>query len=971
MGAFDVGKRCPSAWRSALWCLAALLALAMPLGAQTTGTITGEVVDGTTGRPLAGAQVAVVNTDLGTLTNAEGGFLIPGVPAGSHTIEVTYIGYRGDTQSIEVSAGQTATVLFELGVSAVALDQVVVTGTAGAIERSRLGNSMGVVNVDEVQEVVPVQSFGQVLQARIPGVRAIGTVGGVGAARDLRIRGTTSFELGARPVVYIDGVRVDTQASEWGAMAGATCCSFSGGAGEDRLSDLNPEDIERIEVLKGAAAATLYGSEASAGVIQIFTKTGRSNQPARFGFSTSVGIRRLRENLATKTYPRFTGPDGFRAWDANEHMIQNGLVNTYDMTVAGGGEDVTYFVSGGYGYTEGSIQPNWQKRGNLRVNLRWLASDAWTFEVNSAYARNRILSLQSGNNWLALYGNAVLGNPRNATAEQPYGEPWVPVANIRQVDTFSDASRWTGGLTLNFRASEAFTHRLTVGLDAVSDQKARLLPFGYYYTYLNEIGEKALGYRTFRSFTADYLGQLSYDISSGVQSQLSFGAQGFWETDNRNMATGQGYAGEGVTTVGGAANTFGDEFFQEAINLGLFAQNRFAIADKLFFTAGLRVDGNSAYGVNYGLQPFPKADVAYLISEEGILPEFVSSLKLRAAAGMAGRAPGAYDQFRTFEPTPVLSDVPGVSPAEPGNPELEPEKTTEIEAGFDAGFFDDRIGVNFTAYRAHTRDALLEIVLPPSVGFQQEQLRNAGEVLNLGWELGINATLLESSSLRWSTTLNLDGNSNEILDLGPTAEDGQLGNSLREGYPVNSIFDNVIVDYDAETNTHTRSDTTVYIGQELPTFNASLANTLTLGPFRFYGLISGSEGAMFSNGDRSYRIRQGAGDELLSTFDENLELTAQTDSLLDYYTLVDAYDSRDNIRIREVSASYTLPDGLLTPLGLGRTTLTLAGQNLYWWDDCNCGDPDMKYVPGSSTGFSGFLAMPQPRQFLFSMRTSF
>ncbi len=387
------------------------------------------------------------------------------------------------------------------------------------------------------------------------------------------------------------------------------------------------------------------------------------------------------------------------------------------------------------------------------------------------------------------------------------------------------------------------------------------------------------------------------------------------------------------------------------------------------------MDGNSAFGVNYGLQPYPRGDIAYLVSEEGFLPAVISSLKLRAAIGTSGLSPGAYDQFQTFDPTAVLDDVPGVTPANPGNPELEPEKTTEIEGGFDLGLLDDRVGIEFTAYRSITRDALLPIDLPPSEGFDDAQLQNVGEVENVGWELAINTSPVVRDNFRWTTQLNLDGSRNEILDLGPTATDGRLGN-YREGYPVTDLWGYVITGYDAGTNRHTRSDTTVYIGPELPTFNASLANTFSFGRLTLYTLVGAETGAWFNNGDRPYRIRQGAGDELHSTYDfsdpNDPVPTAQTDSLINYFTLVGAYDKRDNIRIREVSLSYTLPDALLAPLRLGRTTITASGQNLHWWDDCHCQDPNMTYLGGSSFGVAaGFLAMPQPRRFLMSVRTSF
>ncbi len=344
--------------------LATFLLVTAPVTAQEAGSVTGQVIDQINNQPLNGAQVVLEGIQRGALSDARGRYLITNVPAGTYTVRVTFIGYGTQTVDVSVPAGGVATANFALGISAISLDEVVVTGTAGAVERRKLGQAVATVNMSQLQEVVPIENFGQALQARIPGVRSVGTVGGVGAGRDLRIRGMGSFSVNQRPVVYIDGVRVDTHATEWagwtGTVNGGTCCAFSGGAGEDRFGDLNPEEIDRIEILKGAAAATLYGSEASNGVIQIFTKRGRSNSRPRFTMSTNVGFNRHRENFQTKLYPNFSGPDGTQALDANQALIENGFINSWDLTAQGGGEDVTYFVAGGFNYEQGSVQPNWQ-----------------------------------------------------------------------------------------------------------------------------------------------------------------------------------------------------------------------------------------------------------------------------------------------------------------------------------------------------------------------------------------------------------------------------------------------------------------------------------------------------------------------------------------------------------------------------------------------------------------------------------
>jgi len=973
--------------------LAGALALPSLLSAQQVGSVTGTVVDATNRQALSGAQVSIEGTQRGGLSDARGRFLILQVPTGPQTVRVTYIGYGTQTQEVSITAGQATVIEFELQISAVTLDEVVVTGTAGAVEKRKVGSSMATINMSQVQEILPIQDFGTALQGRIPGVRSVGTVGGVGASRQLTIRGTGSFNLEQRPVIYIDGIRVDGNQYEWGSMAGATCCAFSGGAGEDRLSDLNPSDIDRVEILKGAAAATLYGSEASNGVIQIFTKRGRSNSPPQFTLNLASGFNRLRENMGTSLYPEFRGPDGFQAWDANEHLIENGPIYTTDLTAQGGGEDITYFVSGGYNFEEGSLQPNWQKRGTMRMNLRWVTSDKWTFAINSAYSNNDILSLQSGNNWMSLLGNAVLGNPRKATEAEPYGEPWLAVHDIRQVDTHDETARWTGGLTASYSPVSWFSNKLTLGMDNVDEEKNRILPFGYYYVYAGTEGERNLGYRRARTITADYLGTIAIDPILNIGQEFAFGAQGFWSTTKRNMATGQGFAGPGVTTVGGAAITFGDERFVETVNIGMFAQDRFSYADKLFATVGVRVDGNSAFGVNYGLKAYPKIDMAYQISQEGFLPEVISNLKLRGAVGQAGKFPGAFDQFQTFTPQTVLNDLAGVSPSNPGNADLKPETTTEIEGGFEAGLFDDKLGLTFTYYYAKTIDALLGITKPPSEGFAQSRQENVGEIENKGWEVSVNFTPINTAAFRWSVDLNMDGNENKILSLGPEADwltvmfkrggefvtDSILYFGGHEiGYPIRSLWARDVDSYDATTNTHTRTAYNVYRGPVMPTFTASLANTFTYGSFRVYGLVTTEQGGVFSNGDRPFRARQGGGDEMLGLFDfdnrdanGNPTPTTASDSILNHLTMASAYDSRDHVRLREVSLSYTVPMDFSNRFGFGRTVVTLSGQNLHWWDDCNCMDPNMQYQGGSSFGNSGFLAMPQSKKFLFSVRTGF
>ncbi|MXX54560.1 MAG: TonB-dependent receptor [Gemmatimonadetes bacterium] len=978
---------------TSLLAVAAAVAFLLPTQAVAQeGSVTGQVVAATTGQPVNGVQINIMDTNLGGLSNVSGRFLIPRVPAGTYTVQAVYVGYGTQTQEVTVSPGGTASVQFSLEVSAVAMDELIVTGTAGAVERRKLGTSAASLDISAVGEVTPLASFGQALEGRSPGVRSIGTVGGVGAGRELRIRGTDSFSLGQRPVIYIDGVRVDARQREWGSSAGGstTCCAFSGGAGEDRLSDLNPDEIDRVEVLKGPAAATLYGSEASGGVIQIFTKRGRSNSPANFSLNVTTGFNEHRKNFPTSLRDNFRGPDGTVALDPNESLIEKGLINTYDLTVDGGGEEVTYFVSGGFAYEEGSLKPNDQKKANLRVNLNWTAGENLTIGVTSGYVRNRIWAVQSGNNWLGIYTNALLTNPLNATADEPYGGGLdVNVADAQALETFSDADRWTGSINVNYNPLPNFSHRATFGLDAVADQKTRWMPFGRHYTYIGRNGERNIGYRQARKFTAEYIGNLDWNLPllGGLGGTLAFGSQGYWDIISTSMATGKDYAGEGVTTVSGAARTFAGETFFEEVNIGAFVQNRFDF-NNLFVTGAVRIDGNSAFGVNYGFQIYPKVDAAYNLPAS-MLPGLVSSAKLRGAVGMAGKAPGAFDQFQTYVPNTVLDDLAGVAPSNPGNADLEPENKIEYEGGLEMGLWNDRIGVDATYWHAMTQNALLRIALPPSEGFSSSRLENVGEILNRGVELAVNATIIDQSSFRWSTGANFEWIHNEILDLGPTAIDDSLAvydangqltgwnyhKSLGGNYAGLPIFEQrsrVITGWDPTSRRHSRSAYLTYVGNQQPEQLASIFNDFAIGQsLRVAVQFRGEWGAVMSNSDRGYGVRQLAYDEYLELLGPGGERTPASDSLLDMFRLLYPIDKRDHIRLQELSVSYVLPADMMGSLGLGRSSLTLSGYNLHWWDDCHCPDPNQQYRGGDDFSTSPFLGLPQPRRFILSFKTRF
>ena len=957
--------------------------------AAQTGAVTGVITDAASGQPLFEVSVDLVGTVKGMLTDADGRYLLDGVPEGAYTVRVRMIGYGIRTAEVTVKAGSAAVADFQLEVDSVGLE----AATVCRLPRPewKIGVSLPAIDVDYgLAETFPLGGFSRILEGRIPGVRSIGTSGGIGAGRELRFRGTDSFGYTRqRPLVLVDGVRIDTNKEEWGDMEGVACCFFSGGAGEDRLSDFNPEEIDRVEVLKGPAAAALFGAEGAAGVIKVFTTQGRTNTPASFTLNAGLGVNRLRANLPTRMRPDFSRPDGSPALDPNEHLIEDGLVNNYDLTVRGGGEGVTYFAAGGFAYEEGSVKPNDRRRANLRVNVNWAASDNLLVAVASGLVRNRIWSLQSGNSWLGVYSNAMGSDPREATGEEPYGgglSRSVSVADAKAIRTISDTDRWTGRVQLVYSSSADLNHRLTFGADRVSEQKTRDLPPGRYYTNVGDEGEKNDGHRESRKYTLDFLSTYDYgdDFGTGFLSgSLSVGGQLYWDDMSATMVTGRGFAEGSPISIAAARETFADDTAYDEHSRGVFVQNRLDFGDDLSLTAAVRVDRHSAFGDSVGAQVYPKANIAYTVPQSG-LPAPISRLRFRAAYGLAGKPLPRSTERR------VLDQGSPDSVTIPANWNLEPENKREVEAGIDIGLLNDRIGVELTYYDAQVLNGLLpQEASGPVVHSSAE---NGVAIVNRGFEASLAASLINGPALRWKMNLAYEWNRNRIISFGPQAADDSLplyvqnengfwevagwryGKSLAdrwEGDPLDAVYMFGLTGYGAGSHSWTLSPVSYGVAQ--PRHMGSVFNLLDIGGgLRLAFQLRGEMGAVMYNLERSYGVRQRIYDEYLVHLDEDGRPTLQADSVLDYHSRT-SVDKRDNVRLQDVSLSYMVPKDMAGKLGLGRTTVTLSGYNLHWWDDCNCQDPNAKHDAADTGSISTgvFMALPQPRRFLVSVRTRF
>lgn len=776
----------------------------LPSGSKgRSGVIEGSVVEQGTARPLDGTQVQVLGTGRGALADAQGRFRIAEVPAGETQVRAQRLGYGTQTRSVNVEAGETVFVEFQLRPEALGLDEIVVTGTAGQARRREVGNTIERIDPAALTDVLTTTD--DLLQARAPGVQMTRGSAGVGMGAQIRLRGNISVAMSNQPLIYIDGVRARSEGYPINAPSPLCECQSNNDT-PSPLNDINPADIERIEIVKGPAATTLYGTEAAAGVIQIFTRRGVEGA-ASWQAEVQQGL----------SWSQTFGPASL-PYHGLDRWLKNGHMQNYRLSVRGGASGIRYFVSGAFEDAKGILPNEDSRRANLRGNLQFDPSDNLTMEWNTSFSSHDLSSAGQGTNVNGLVAN-VYRAPNNFIGSGAVED----LDELQDYKILADNSRFTTGLTFTHTPSGNFTNRLVLGYDRATANQDQRQPFGFGPNPVGMIDEKRWQDEL---ITVDYVGSYGFGISSDLRSTLSWGGQGYQSDQSWLEGYGTGFPGPGDHTLTGAANRQSFSEAERVINLGFFGQASFDLLDRYFLTFGLRVDGHSAFGDDFGLQPYPKVSASYVVSDEDFWPESLGGLRLRGAYGWSGRAPGAFDAIRTWQPEGWGAQSVFV-PRNVGNPNLGPERSQELELGFESALWEDRLSLDFTFYSQRTEDALFNVSQIPSAGFPGSQLENVGLILNSGIELSATLAAIESGSFEWDIGASVSTNRSEAADLGGAAP-FQLGRFgfIREGAPVPVMTGTRIVN--AKDVAAPEIETGYEFGPNHPTHILQLHTSLTL-----------------------------------------------------------------------------------------------------------------------------------------------
>jgi outer membrane receptor protein involved in Fe transport len=916
------------------------------------GIIEGTVVERGSEDPLPNVNVTIPELGLGAATNVEGEYQVEDVPPGEHVVRARFVGFQTREQRVTVQDGQTTTLDFMLRPSNMEMDEVVVTGQGGDAQRREIGNSISSLDGADIEDAAS-QSLGDLLQGRSSGTTVMANSGQVGTARSIRLRGNNSVTQGNRPLIYVDGVRMNNQ-----TLSGDS----ENNQGMSSFDDINPNDIERIEVIKGLAATTLYGTEASAGVIQVFTKAGSQGAP-RFSFSTQQGANHLSQ---------IGNQDFHSELDANTgDFLRTGHTQRYNLSVRGGTGDLNYYTSAQFGREEGVIDPQGSQDYGLRANFQYTPLDDLSIKVNNSYTRRDVTWIPSGNNAEGFLLNSIRGD----AGYTPDGDHSV----VFDMDLNTLTDHFTSGLNLNWTPTSSMNHSFQIGLDYVSSEYKEERPFQFFF---EPLGDRENQTEVNSELTFEYTGSYDTEIGENFSSNTTIGGQIFRDQFTSLNGFGYEFAGPGEKVLDSAARTEAFETQLTEVSGGFFGQQRFGWADRAFLTLGLRVDGHNTFGDDFGLAPYPKASFSYLVSEHSFWPDWWDSLKLRSAYGESGQAPGAFDAIRTYESVSGDEGQPGLTPGNIGDPDLGPERSRELEVGFEGSAFEDRIGGEFTWYYQRTYDGLLSVQPTPSEGFTQSQLRNVGEFRTKGIEAELNLDVLRRQTVDWSVGGGLSTNFSKVLDTGD-AGDIYLGwrNEAREGFPLPSFFHDRAVNPDEIPEDPTDIEMEEqFIGPTYPTHTMNLNTSVTLWDDLSMEVVGeGQFGHVLSSGTAYQNVRRGEWptcNDIQAQIDQGDYSGLTAGEIANCDPVQTTYGqwtrSADFFKIRSASISYRLPADWL-PSGVRNALLKFEGRNLLTITDYPGLDPEA--FEDGARDFAiyrqEYYNMPPLRSFTFTFRTSF
>ncbi len=983
--------------------------------------VSGKVTNQKDNSGIEGISIVIKGTRNGAVSDNLGGFTLKLNSNNAVTLVASGVGFKA--QELNVDPSKMATGLnIVLTEQFSKLDEVVVTGTAAGTTKRQLGSYVSSVSAEDLNKGATGNVLAA-LQGKTAGAQIIQNSGDPAGGISVRLRGISSVLSSSEPLYIVDGVIINNATNRVTNTSGNyDGGNFVGSIGQNRMVDINPADIERIEVLNGAAAAATYGSRANAGVIQIFTKRGKSGA-AKVSFSSTYTSSALRKKLDVNQSPtKFGGPtDGVGAqtqdvltpaltnttsvtrYDYQDYIFRDASGTDNTLSVSGGNDKTKYYFGGSYFYNQGIIKNTDFQRFSFRSNIdqvinKWMSMNmGLNYTNSSANEKPDGQSFFSPTNSVTIIGNFHDIWTRDANGNiKAVGERGRinPVSVIEDIKQRQSTNRILANFGLKLKPMKGLTVDYTMGIDNYAQNGTTYIPpyaynaspafFGGGLTLdPTQNGYASTASNHFFQINHDLSGNYNFDITNDINSTTQVGYSQQYEKNNYALLQGRGFA-PFIQTVNGASTPIpGVDERSEISVSGLYVQQNFKFKNQLFLTGAVRRDGSSVFGANQRNQTYAKASASYIISST----EFWNSLglskafdlfKLRVAYGESGNLTGigAYSRFNSYSSNSFLGRSALNSSTTLANENVKPERQAEVEYGMDLGMFNNRVGLTVNVYNKKVTDLLINRQLAPTNGFAS-LLDNFGSLENKGYEIMLSLTPVQTKDLKWEMTTIYNHNENKAIKIGQAltlfSTNAGAPVAIVEGQPIGVFYgtyfargtDGKITTNAAGIPLAATGVTRKVIGNPNPDYTASLVNEVSYKKWNFRAQLDAVQGVDVFNAD--FRTRQGVGNGKIAEAEQRGLLPRGYVSGI--YAIEEwRVDDGSFIKLRELSLSYNVGKVKF----INNLSINFSGRNLISWDNYKGYDPEVN-SGGQSTLLRGidFGATPIPRTFSFGIKADF
>jgi TonB-linked SusC/RagA family outer membrane protein len=981
----------------------ALLALATS-SASAQRRVTGRVTSNT-GQPLSGAAVTVQGTPFTAYSGDDGRFTIADAGEGAKVLVARHIGYKRTT--VPLPAGQNE-INIQIEKDVLELERVVITGAATSVSSANAAQSVTQLSAEQIVKA-PTPMLENALQGKIPGALVTTNSGAPGGGSQIQIRGTTSINANAQPLYVVDGVLV----SNAQVAIGLNSVTNAGGginSSQDqmvnRIADINPDDIESLEVLKGSSAGALYGSKAAAGVVVITTKRGQGGR-ANVNFTQRVGQFSLGKTIGLRCFGSqaeaiaWYGSASLPSpWQPVCHDFEKEYYGGNDMsyesnlsvrggTAAGG---TTYYL-GGLAKRDNAIAKNsYYQKQNLTANIGQLIGSKVNVRVNNAFSHSLTDRGIHGNDNSPIVspGDVFSGTPTFFDLSSGARNPWLaegtnPFQTAQKLKAPEDVFRYIGSVHATWSAysstKQSFDLNFLGGVDSYRDAGRIISPADLYFEPADGLPGSVIrsdAASTFSNLNAN--GVHKYVASGYGTATTSFGLRKE-RRDFNQMLNQSKNVPAGAENTGLGANVAISETITLVKDFGYFVQEELlGLDDRLFLTAAVNSERSSVNGADDKFYAYPKYAASYRLPW---LPPLTDELKLRVAYGKAGNQP-PYGYKFTALATGVNDGLLGARPSTiAGNPTIKPETSNETEGGFDAQFWGGRAAFGATYFTKKVTDLILSATVAPTTGFSTKYV-NGGTLLNKGTELSLDVTPWDRNGIQWlsrTTFYQVRGKITQLNVAPFTPGVGSFGTRFGSPWIENGRSPTVIrVVDDCITGANPAgvpgsglnaagvcpaANRVNRYKESLPDYTMGFSNTFTWNQFSAYGLVDWRKGGLAANLTNNYFDASGTlADTALST-----------KRLKDFGAGKGVYvEDAGFVKLREITLAYRLPQSLLARyFGVAKDVrVELSGRNLLTSTKYTGYDPEVSNFSNQNLGrFQDVTPYPSSRSFFFSVGANF